>query len=448
MKKKDAGEPRKEAGTIRRSEFLKRAAAVGVSGSAAGAILAQDASAVRSVRLTERARPFEGVTLSFAKAPFGNDETKVLDKLLAPFIASTGMTINKTVVPWNTETASYATAYAGPNPYDVSYQTNTDLTSLGTKGVLEVLNSPKWFDSPAYASQKKHFINSVVDASTYEGKLYGLPFIIGTIVMYYNKSLLQKAGITSVPSTMSELVAAGQKVTNAPAVWGFNTPMDVTDSNWYFNYQNVHDFGGDIFSKNAQQATFTTAPVVNATTYAANNILKYKIQPPLGEYNRDGGIALFTGGRLAFLLDEPLQIPVFQGQKLSFDWDFVMPVGTPQKRTVFSTTGHWVMAAKSKNQAAAWALIQYLSSPTFSKPFNEHYGFIPTRNDVDITEGSPLLKKNFGFALCCWEGMRAQPKTAQLLDAYGQALESAASGTAVSKALGTAQSTAVAALKA
>ena len=52
-----------------------------------------------------------------------------------------GAKIVHTVVPWNVEGATYATNYAGPNPFDVSYQTSTDLTGLGTKGVLEVLNT-------------------------------------------------------------------------------------------------------------------------------------------------------------------------------------------------------------------------------------------------------------------------------------------------------------------
>ena len=101
--------------------------------------------------------------------------------------------------PWNVEGATYATNYAGPNPFDVSYQTSTDLTGLGTKGVLEVLNTAKWLNAPSFASTTAKFIPNAIAKSTYQGKLYGLPCIIGGTVVYYNKDLLAKAGVTQHP---------------------------------------------------------------------------------------------------------------------------------------------------------------------------------------------------------------------------------------------------------
>ncbi len=183
-----------EPGESRR-DFLKKAVALGLAAPAAGA-LASSAGARPNIFVSERARPFEGVTLQFAKAPFGTDEKEVIAKLLKPFTAKTGIKIQHTIVPWNTEGAAYATNYAGPNPFDVSYQTSTDLTSLGTKGVLEVLNNKQWLYSPQYAATAAKFIPNTIKKSTYQGKLYGLPCIIGGTVMFYNKDLLAKAGIT------------------------------------------------------------------------------------------------------------------------------------------------------------------------------------------------------------------------------------------------------------
>src|SRR6478735_9244743 len=136
-----------------RRQFLKKAAGVAVGLPVAGA-LAGNAVAAPRISLTSRAKPYDGVTLKFAKAPFGTDEKDVIAKLLKPFEDKTGAKVEHTVVPWNVEGATYATNYAGPNPFDVSYQTSTDLTGLGTKGVLEPLNTKQWLDSPSYASTK------------------------------------------------------------------------------------------------------------------------------------------------------------------------------------------------------------------------------------------------------------------------------------------------------
>ena len=141
-----------------RREFLKKAVVVGLSLPAAGALVGT-AGARPSIIVRDRARSrFEGVTLQFAKAPFGTDEKDVIAKLLKPFTAKTGIKVQHTIVPWNVEGASYATNYAGPHPYDVSYQTSTDLTSLGTKGVLEDLT--KWIKRPDFAADRKHFPNA------------------------------------------------------------------------------------------------------------------------------------------------------------------------------------------------------------------------------------------------------------------------------------------------
>ena len=97
---------------------------------------------------------------------------------------------------------------------------------------------------------------------------------------------------------------------------------------------------------------------------------------------------------------------------------------------MFSTTGHWVLASKSKQKEAAWALIRFLSSAQFSREYNLEYAFIPVRDDVDVSKGNPLLAKNARYASCCWDGLKTHPKIAELLDAYGQGLEAAVYGKA------------------
>jgi ABC-type glycerol-3-phosphate transport system substrate-binding protein len=436
----DGGEDRKDGvapSNISRRELLKKAAVAGVAIPGAGA-LAASAAARPQIRVRSRALPYEGVTLTFAKAPHGTDEKDLFEKWLAPFEKKTGAKVVHTIVPWQGEGAAYLANYSGPNPYDVSYQTSTDLTNLGSRGLLEDMKS--WIARPDWKSERRHFPASFLRPSFYKGDLYGLPFIIGTIVVFYNRDLLAKAGIRKPPATTTQLIAAAKRLTDAPTVWGFNVPLTNKDFNWYFNLQNVHNFGGDIISKDFERATLTSPAVLRATKFASDLVNVHKVQPPVGTYDREAGVALFKGGRIAMLLDEPLRIGVFQDEGLPFKWDIMMPVGAPGgRRTEFSTTGHWVMAAKSQNKEAAWELIKFLSTAPFSKTYNTTYAFIPARDDVDVSKGNPLLAKNSKYALCCWDGLKTHPKISAILDAYGQGLEAAATGIAVAKAMGDAQ---------
>ena len=442
----DRREP--ESNAYGRREFLKKAA-VGVLSVPVVGALAGSAAAAPRISLSSRAKPFDGVTLQFAKAPFGTDEKDVIAKLLKPFEAKTGAKVVHTVVPWNVEGATYATNYAGPNPFDVSYQTSTDLTGLGTKGVLEVLNTGKWLNSSAYKATAAKFIPNTIKKSTYGGKLYGLPCIIGGTVIYYNKDLLSKAGVTKVPTTETELAAAAAKVQAlGGGVWGHNVPLSNKDFTWYFLYHGLHNHGTDIISKDGKSVTFNNAQAAAALQFYADLVLKRKVQPPVGQYDREAGVSLFKAGRIGFLHDEPLRITSFRQDKLPFKWDFINPVGASGKRTIFSTTGHWVMASKGKNKAAAWELVKFLSSPAFANEFGAHYGWAPVRSDVNTSKGDAQVKRVNDYVLKGWDGLPTGPKMAQLTDVYGQAIEAAATGkSSVQAALAKAQKDGAAIMK-
>ena len=234
----------------------------------------------------------------------------MIAKLIKPWEDKTGAKVVHTVVPWNVEGATYATNYAGPNPFDVSYQTSTDLTGLGTKGVLEVLNTNKWLNSPDYASTKAKFIPNTITKSTYQGKLYGLPCIIGGTVIYYNKDLLGKADIANIPRTEPELMAAAAKVQKlGGGVWGHNVPLSNKDFTWYFLYHGIHNHGIDIISKDQSKVTFNNAQAAAALQFYVD-LITNKVQPPVGQYDREAGVSLFKAGRIAFLHDEPLRLTV------------------------------------------------------------------------------------------------------------------------------------------
>ena len=387
----------------------------------------------------ESDRPFEGVTLQFAKAPFSEDEKQLFEEWLQPFIDRTGINIEHTIVPWDSLEAIYSANFAGGDPFDVMYQTSTQLTLFGDRGAFEDLDQR--FNAADYVEDRSHYPDGIVNGSYFQGHLYGIPSDIGTIIMFANMDLLAAAGIDTIPQTTDELIATAQAVQDPPNIWGFYTSTTVADFGWYFNLQNVHNFGGDIISDDFTSVTIDSEPVRKATEYAVDLICGAKVQPPLGQYDREGAVELFKAGKLAFLLDEPLRVQVFQDEGLPFEWEIAQPVGAPDgTQTQFSTTGFWVMSSESENPDAAWELVKYLSSAELSSTIMGHFGFIPARDDVDVTGGNELLEQNFEWAMTTWDGLRTHPKISQILDEYVQALEAATTcDTPVDEALATAQ---------
>ena len=396
------------------------------------------------------AKPFDGVTLTFGKAPHGEDEKANWEKWLPAFTEKTGIKVELTQVPWDQLEALYTASFASETPYDVSYQTSTHLTLFGERGAFEDM-TPR-INGEDFASDLQNFPAGVLGASTYNGKLYGLPFVVGTIAMYANLDMMKSAGVATVPTTEEELVAASkaimadQKSKGNKDVLGFYTPRTVADYGWYFTLASVHNRGGDFLSADGKTAMMDSKEVKDSAQAAVDMICKDKVQPANGLYNREAAIELFKAGKLAFILDEPSRVKTFKEAALPFAWDIGMPVGYNGKATQFATTGHWAVAAKSKNADAAWEFVKWLSSAEFNSTYNQRYAFVPARLDADASGGDEMLARNASW-VSVWDGLKTSPKVSQLLDEYAKALEAATScKTSVDDAFAAAQKGATEAL--
>ena len=88
---------------------------------------------------------------------------------------------------------------------DVLMLDNPDLQQIAQTGALAPLDT--------FGLNADGFAKGVVDASTYQGKLYGLQPVTNTIGLFYNKDVLAKAGVTP-PTTWAELRATAKQLTS------------------------------------------------------------------------------------------------------------------------------------------------------------------------------------------------------------------------------------------
>jgi multiple sugar transport system substrate-binding protein len=99
---------------------------------------------------------------------------------------------------------------------DVLMLDNPDLQQIAATGALAPLND--------LGLNGDGVAKGVVDASTYQGKLYGLQPVTNTIGLFYNKDMLAKAGVQP-PKTWDELKTAAKKLTKGGRYGiAFNAP--------------------------------------------------------------------------------------------------------------------------------------------------------------------------------------------------------------------------------
>jgi multiple sugar transport system substrate-binding protein len=63
------------------------------------------------------------------------------------------------------------------------------------------------------AQLEKEYVSTVANDAVVNGKIYGLPLSLDTMAIYYNKDLLDQAGVAEAPKTWEDFQAAVRKLT-------------------------------------------------------------------------------------------------------------------------------------------------------------------------------------------------------------------------------------------
>ena len=116
----------------------------------------------------------------------------------------------------------YADATAKLRPLLQTRQTNSlpDVMQIDATGIVDYLNTDYAYTvDDALASDRSYNISQIMDAPlkawNYGGKQLGMPVSASTTVMYYNKTILDAAGIRNPPATFDEIIEISRRL---PAV--------------------------------------------------------------------------------------------------------------------------------------------------------------------------------------------------------------------------------------
>ena len=136
-----------------------------------------------------------------------------------------GVTIEREAVPGDTLIQKVLQQSSSKTLPDVLMLDNPDLQQIAETGALATLGQ--------FGLSADGYIQGVVDASTYQGKLYGLQPITNTIGLFYNKDILDKAGVKP-PTTWDELKAAAKQLTSGKQYGiAFSAPANY-EGTWQF----------------------------------------------------------------------------------------------------------------------------------------------------------------------------------------------------------------------
>lgn len=310
--------------------------------------LALGACAQGSATKTESSAPGGATTVRFMDFSANGGHEQDLSALVTAFEAQNkGIKIQVETVPYDSYFTKLQTAVAGGTAADAFELDYQNFVSYAKNGSLAELNG---VDSSAYK-------DSLLKAFNSGGKQYGLPESFSNVVLFFNKTLFDKAHV-AVPTkdwTWKDEQAAATKLTDAKAkVWGDYQPISYNEY-----YKAVAQAGGQFLSSDGKTAAFDTPAGIAAAHWLTDKSGKTMPTDKDGANTPDFDSNLFKAGKLAMW---HTGIWMFSAMKdVPFNWDIVVEPGDTTKASAMFANGVAVNSA-SKNKDAAQKWLTFLSS--------------------------------------------------------------------------------------
>ncbi|MEW6227930.1 MAG: sugar ABC transporter substrate-binding protein [Bacillota bacterium] len=299
-------------------------------------------------------------------------------------------------------------------------QTGADLFWIGQEFVPSFAQKGTLMDITEPLKSSKHpaarlddYFPASLERFTYEGKVYGLPWINQPVMLFANLDLFDKAKLAYPDQTWDwdKFLAAAKALTldkngKHPDDKGFD-PENVlqwgfTLNGWPPVQMFIWQAGGDVISPDFKSCPVDSPEAIKGAQFYVDLINKYHVAPSLSII-RDRGfdtmyrnqqVAMFMGGAA----DDLDYKPTFRSQA------FMIPKGPSGKRASFVWIGGMAINSKTKHPDAAFEAFLDLSDAI------HHWKVVPPRKSLATKEMllklKPEKKHSFDAIVAAMEDTR------------------------------------------
>jgi multiple sugar transport system substrate-binding protein len=279
-----------------------------------------------------------------------------------------GVTIEREAVPGADLIPKVLQQVSAKTLPDVLMLDNPDLQQIATSGALSVMAD--------YGLSADGYAKGVVDASTYQGKLYGLQPVTNTIALFYNKDLLAKAGVTP-PTTWDDLRAAAKKLTSGKQYGiAFSAPA---------NYEGTWQFLPFMWSNGGDEKNIATPEVAAALQLWVDLVKDGSASRSVVNWTQADVTDQFKAGNAAMMVNGPWQFPVLNADStLHYD---IVPIPTPKagQSPVAPLGGEtWTVpnTGDKARQAIAAKIVQCINSDENELKLCTELQYVPTKTGL------------------------------------------------------------------
>ncbi|HFI0402273.1 TPA: extracellular solute-binding protein [Streptococcus suis] len=216
---------------------------------------------------------------------------------------------------------------------------------------------------------------------TNDGKVYGSPAVIETLVLYYNKDLL-----TEAPKTFADLEKLATDSKYAFEGESGKTTAFLADwTNFYYTYGLLAGYGGYVFGDNGTNPSdigLANDGAIKAIEYAKTWYEKW----PQGL--QDGTAAnnlintQFTDGKAAAIIEGPWKAASYKEAGLNYGVATIPTLANGKEYAAFGGGKAWVVPSGSQNPEMAQKFVDYLTSTDQQKALYDATNEVPANTEA------------------------------------------------------------------
>ena len=336
-------------------------------------------------------------------------QVDILQRLGAEYKAKTGIDVEVQQMDFGSIKPKFLNAAQAGNGPDIIIGPHDWVGELVVNGLLEPIT---------VLPEKDKYYKTALDAFTFNGQLYGVPYAMEAIALIYNKDFVEEP-----PRTIEELIKKAKEIDEEyeGEVRGF-----VYDAaNFYFSAPFIFGYGGYVFKRTPKGLDVHDIGLANEGAIKGAKLIKRffdeGILQPGDNYNIMD--SLFKDGSAAMIINGPWAVKAYKEAGVNYGVAPIPDLEPGKKAKPFVGVQGFMVNAKSHNKVVALDfLINFIARKEIFYKLYLADPRIPSRKDVlSMVKDNPDI---VGFTKSASVGipMPNVPEMAAVWGAMGDAL--------------------------
>ncbi len=310
--------------------------------------------------------------------PFAAGDDGALDhefwvNTLEPWATENNVNLTIEITPWGNYEEKYLTGFSSGQGPDVGYMYLEMFNDFIEMGAIEPLDS--------YLTDAERDNYLYLDQGFVKGKQYTMPFVVGNArILFFNQDILEKAGVTELPTTWQDLIDVALKIKEAnlpgvmPIAGEWADPAIGALNNLYYPY--LWQAGGELYNEDGSEITLMdNDAAVKAAQFLHD--LKFKYEVVTEESMSLVGTELrnqFIAGNIGIASMDAKSGKVLTDAGIN--WEFVASL-KDQNRATWTAADALILNSACEHKDLAASLIKYITSAPVMEQFHSEISAFP-----------------------------------------------------------------------